>query len=443
MHFPEFERVSRGLSSAIILLLLSPAWLFGQDQRIEIMDVNTGHHFTLDPKSAFDAQGSATFSPDQQWVAFDGSRKGQPFSKKRLFITKADGSQQEPTNLVNGAMPSFSKDGKRIAYSSPEGGVWVMDVDGENKTEVDEGGWAICFSPRDNHVVAYQVYAGSRPNIQVHNLKTNQKRLLLSDETSAGYWQIFWNFTWSNDGSQIVFVGRTQSEVKQGVRKSDFLVVATVGTGKDHQHEIVTVENAHCRVLFHPTKHAVFYSTRSASKGTHRIFSIDLDVPQKFRVPVYLASQPEQRMNKINDFSSDGNLIALVSKPMPTDSATDFFLFDTEIRPTLAAVANLKRAESSLRQQDYETFVDVLMGDINQSNQKLVAEKVKSNATKWLATVNDALSQADEARHTGDSVVIPINKGSENLMMVQIDGQWRLADSQRPKLSEPAKAEAR
>ena len=411
MNFLKFERITQLLCVTIVFTVLAPTVLLSQDLRIEIMDAYSGQHYTLDPHSEFDVQGSATFSPDQKWVAFDGNRKGEPFSKKRLFITKANGSQRAPTDLACGAMPSFSKDGTRIAYSSPDrGGVWVMDVEGENKEQIGIGNnaWSIRFSPQDNDLVAYSVYGAAGQNIQIHNLKTDDTRLLLPDDITKGFQQIVWNFNWSADGSQIVFVGKTPNKDEQGAAQRSFRVVAAVGTGEAPEAEIVTVENAYCRVLFHPTKNQVFYSKKIPSKGTHRIFSIDLDTPKEFRVPVYLASQPDERWNMIEDISSDGTLIAFSSKPVPTKSATTSILFAKKIGPTLAAVAKLERAQTSLRQGDYESFVDLLMGELDANQKKLLAKEVGDNEVEWLATIDEAVSRADKAQLEGDSVVFPI-----------------------------------
>ena len=418
--------VARKLCAAIVCAFLAPAALHGQDLRIEIMDVYTGHHYTLDPRSPFDVQGSATFSPDQKWVAFDANRKGESFGKKRLFITKANGSQQEPTDLVCGAMPSFSKDGKQIAYSSPDkGGGWVMDIDGENKRSV-AGGWSIRFSPQDNDLVAYTVSTEFGQNIQLHNLETDDTRLLLPDNMTEGYKSIVWNFQWSRDGSHIVFLAHTH-----GDRKTSHQVVATVSTGEEPEHEIVTTEKAYCRVLFHPVKNEVFYSKRMPSKGTSRIFSIDLDVPEKFRTPVYLASQPDQRWNMIDDFSTDGSLIAFTSKPLPTESEVDSLTFAKKIRPNLGAIATLELSQTSLQRGDYASFVTVLMGELDQSEQKAIVGNVEAHLGQWTATINEAISRADKVKADGNSVIFPIDGRPENLRMVKENNAWVLAESQR------------
>ena len=443
MNALKFKRSVELLCVACIFAVLTPAILLGQELRIEIMDAYSGQHYTLDPHSEFDVQGSATFSPDQKWVAFDGNRKGEPFSKKRLFITKANGSQREPTDLVCGAMPSFSKDGTRIAYSSPDrGGVWVMDVEGESKEQVGIGNnaWSIRFSPQDNDVVAYSVYGAAGQNIQLHNLETDETRLLLPDDITKGFQQIVWNFNWSADGSQIVFVGKTPNKNEQGEVQRSFRVVAAVSTNEAEAEaakaQIVTVENAYCRVLFHPTKNQIFYSKEIPSKGTHRIFSIDLDTPKKFRVPVYLASQPDERWNMIEDFSSDGNLIAFSSKLVPTRSATTSISFAKKIGPTLAAAAKLERAQTSLRQGDYESFVDLLMGELDVNQKKMLAKEVGDNEVEWLATIDEAVSRANKAQLEDDSVVFPIG-GRDNLKMVKRDGQWVISAKQRQIQNEP------
>ena len=92
------------------------------------------------------------------------------------------------------------------------------------------------------------------------------------------------NFQWSDDGSKIVFCAHPRHENSRSNSASD-AVVATIGTGDEPKIEVVAVEAAHERVVFHPTTNEIFFSKRIPSKGTHRIYSINPQAPQEFRNP--------------------------------------------------------------------------------------------------------------------------------------------------------------
>lgn len=398
-------------------------------QRIEILDVHTGFHFPLDPNSDFNVQESAAFSPDQKWVAFDAMEKGSRSSEKRLLLAKVDGSLEQPKDLGYGVMPSFSKDGEKIAYSDPkQRGVWFMNTDGEEKQLIDPNAWSITFSPHDNDVVAYMTQTKKGQNIKVHNLDSGEERLLLSEEIKDKYRMFGHSFQWSADGSEIVVCARPRHENDRDNIPSDAVIV-TISTGEDPKIEVVTAESVQNRVVFHPITNEIYFSKLTPAKDTHRIFSINPEAPKEFRNPVYRDEQPDHRWNMICGFSRDGNLIAITSKTGFNPRAVDADAFDAEAQSTQAVAAKLKLARTHLKRGEYEKFVDELMGD--EIDKGVAVKSVEENADHWLGTINYALSRAHRAKVAEGSVSFGTGKFGRDLTFV-FDEDWELESSDLP-----------
>src|SRR5687768_11947942 len=78
--------------------------------------------------------GSPCWTADGRLLAFDAVRQGQQAGGGRqIVVMLADGTQ--PRALIDGAMPSFSPRGQRIAFSryTPNRGVWVTSTEGPEK----------------------------------------------------------------------------------------------------------------------------------------------------------------------------------------------------------------------------------------------------------------------------------------------------------------------
>jgi Tol biopolymer transport system component len=81
--------------------------------------------------------GSPAVSPAGDLIAFDGSKPGTGLEGTELLMVKADGTGLEC--LGGGAMPSWSADGKRLAFSSyAPRGVYVLDL-ATKKRELYDG----------------------------------------------------------------------------------------------------------------------------------------------------------------------------------------------------------------------------------------------------------------------------------------------------------------
>jgi TolB protein len=144
--------------------------------------------------------GAPKWSRDGAKIVFDARRSlfGDVGLLTHVFSVNADGTS--PTDLGDGCLPSWSPDGKRIAFSrySPVSGIWVMNADGTDKQLIDDNGWGADWSPKDDKL-AYSQGA----NICIYDLKSKQRRYLLDKERS----HIYWGLAWSPDGNWICYKG--------------------------------------------------------------------------------------------------------------------------------------------------------------------------------------------------------------------------------------------
>lgn len=168
------------------------------------------------PKYAF--EGSPAWSADGKLIAFDAHKAGETASETHIFVVNADGAN--PRDLGDGAMPSFSPQGKRIAFSrySPNYGVWVMSSEGAEKELVllDEAGWSAHWSP-DGSRIAWSKNTGTGANMVVFDLIEGTTTLLFP-EGAEPYQSLYWNHMWSPDSKQIVFRGmKADQQIELGI----------------------------------------------------------------------------------------------------------------------------------------------------------------------------------------------------------------------------------
>ena len=250
----------------------------------------------------YDAQGSPDWSPDGATIAFDAWRAsaGETAGAAHIFVASADGSK--PRDLGDGAMPSFSPDGKRLCFTRYKpSGVYVMNVDGSDRQLVDPEGWSGHFSPDGTRLVY-----GVGGNIAVYDLGTKSRRMILTGEQSGRYRYIYWNLCWSPDGERIAFKGQRPDETYE--------LAYTSAEGSDKGFQVLYSGTTDSDLAWHPEGKRIVFSMRDPMRKYSQLFWVN---PDDVKQPRLLIGQPMERANVNCDWSPDGKQLAFSSRELP------------------------------------------------------------------------------------------------------------------------------
>jgi Tol biopolymer transport system component len=163
---------------------------------------------------------SPTWSPDASKIAFVSSRDGN----YDIYVMNADGSAvtnltnttNTEDNQIDNKAPNWSPDGTKIAFESARdgrrAGIWVMNSDGTDPTQLTDGGErAPAWSP-DNKKIAVRrernnvdrgdgTFGGTTDIVVMNADGTDQVQIFTTIIACALHLE------WSPDGSQISFNG--------------------------------------------------------------------------------------------------------------------------------------------------------------------------------------------------------------------------------------------
>ncbi|MEX2288644.1 MAG: hypothetical protein WD648_16220 [Planctomycetaceae bacterium] len=162
----------------------------------------------------FDAQVQIqehpSFSPDGTKLLISGGGNDTGNSAKDTFVCDVDPGFRAsnlrklvPGNGVNvGEEPIYSPDGKRIAFTTVDETIWVIDADGKNKTKVMQASGQYCHQPAWSPDGRWIAFASDRDgNIELYKVRLDGTELTRLTTESG----IDCRPRWSPDGRWILF----------------------------------------------------------------------------------------------------------------------------------------------------------------------------------------------------------------------------------------------
>ena len=186
-----------------------------------VMDADSANVVRLTEHPERDQRG--VFSPDGETIAFVSQRDGDV----AVWLMDADGAN--PRKLVQGGQPSFSPDGRRIAFTSSafddNDEIYLIDIDGSNRTRLTENRRKLdmfaSFSPKGDYLVYNSEEFGGQELMLMRADGQGQTRISIAEET---YEQ---EPVWSPDGKGIAYAG------KMGGDEYDIYLIGTAGFDLD------------------------------------------------------------------------------------------------------------------------------------------------------------------------------------------------------------------
>jgi|688.fasta_scaffold70755_2 hypothetical protein len=268
--------------------------------------------------------GSPALSPAGDMIACDGNRPGTSYEGTELLLMKADGTDVQC--LGNGAMPTWSADGKRIAFScNAPRGVWVLDLATKKRELIDNEGWGIQWSP-DGKYWAYS----RRGALVVKNVATGEVQ---EQKSHFGENQLYWgwNMAWSPDCREVCGVVQLQNQNAVAVQ-SLVLPQAELSPidpnngvhrlGRGFIRLFSVGQEINRDVAWHPSGHRIVFTAFLAPADRFQMFEFD---PSRDALPHPVVGQTATN-NFDQCWSADGKTLVYVShfnvdEAEPSDAA--------------------------------------------------------------------------------------------------------------------------
>jgi TolB protein len=162
---------------------------------IYMMSASQGKALTQVTDSRGDWEDNPTFSHNGTYIAYDKSPSGVNMRDTEVWLKNRETG--ENTLLGKGAQPSFSPDGKKIAYikyTGTDANIYIMGIDGENQVQITDSkkGYAQDpkWSPDGNYLIFSASKDGKNPDIYVIRTDGEMLTQLTTNESTDAqpYW---------------------------------------------------------------------------------------------------------------------------------------------------------------------------------------------------------------------------------------------------------------
>ncbi|HIK93110.1 MAG TPA: hypothetical protein EYG03_14185 [Planctomycetes bacterium] len=258
----------------------------------------------------FQSAASLAVSPDGSHVAFDATFPGEAItSDTQIFIASLDGASIR--SMGRGTMPSWSPEGKRLAYSrySPTKGIWITRAAGADAQLLDESGWSAQWSP-DGRMIAYVRQKGGRPDLVVYDIVEDEFFSVFEGERNP-FQQISGNFGWSPDGMQLAFKA---TMAPAGSNNAEFQI-ATVFVFGAARPFVAYQQRGYftAAVAWTLSGRRIVCSPSLPAYGTERLHYLNAN---RLADPVYIQGQEPDRRNSGASWMPDGKTLLYMSRPV-------------------------------------------------------------------------------------------------------------------------------
>ena len=272
------------------------------------LDTRSGKSKELWALPDFQDVDSLTASPDGSRLAFDATFHGEVItSGKKICVLGAGDSAVHV--LGDGALPSWSPEGHRLAFSrySPQRGVWVCRSDGGPADLIDETGWSATWSS-NGRMIAYIRLLDRSWNLMVHDLAEDEFFSVFPGR--AAYTEIFEGFTWSADSRRIVFGATVDVAPITGDRINLFSVPVLGPRRRITRWNATTLAKRPLRLC--RQNNSIICVRKQPETGREALYLLE---PDETATPEHLDGQLTKRRNTAASWLPDGHTLVYVSKP--------------------------------------------------------------------------------------------------------------------------------